>query len=152
MWGEGPWQDEPDQKNFIYKNYDCIILRNVMGVFCGYVRIPKNSKFLSEDMYMGLNVHGGITFAGENTDGDFFIGFDCGHYNDLCPVNVAMKSLYSDELNAKLEKLKLSVGDPLRFKPVYRDLQFVENEIMNMVDQMSKVRKITRRMEIEPTK
>lgn len=54
--------------------------------YCGYVEIPKDSKFygLGEDEADELfDIHGGITYTGElNETGNYVLGFDCRHFGD----------------------------------------------------------------------
>lgn len=55
--------------------------------YCGYVEIPKDSKFYNVDVFDDLDdeieAYGGINFA-ENLDetGNFVLGFDCNHIGD----------------------------------------------------------------------
>lgn len=69
-WGEGPWQQEPDKKQWTDSEtgYACMIFRApVTGALCGYVGVPishpayglgYDTKLLRE-----LEAHGGLTFA-----------------------------------------------------------------------------------------
>ena len=43
-WGNGPWQDEPDKKQWLDKEtgLPCLIVRNQLGALCGYVGVPAN--------------------------------------------------------------------------------------------------------------
>lgn len=55
---------------------------------CGYVKIPKEfSLYKSDYGSLNINCHGGLTFAGEIPiiyieDKDWWVGFDCLHYED----------------------------------------------------------------------
>jgi hypothetical protein len=82
-------------KDEIYKNYRIIVreLEGGMNIFsmpgywyCGYVVIPKDSKFYGvdyRDIEDKFDVHGGLTFSGEidGIDG-YLLGFDCAHAED----------------------------------------------------------------------
>lgn len=53
------------------------------GVWNGYVTLPKDCKE-PEDIN-NLNVHGGITYTGEDSAGNIVIGFDTAHLGDYSP-------------------------------------------------------------------
>lgn len=43
-WGLGPWQEEPDKRQWLDKEtgYPCLIVRNArLGFLCGYVGVPR---------------------------------------------------------------------------------------------------------------
>lgn len=44
-WGDGPWQDEPDKKQWRdpETGLPCLIVRGPGGALCGYVGVPANS-------------------------------------------------------------------------------------------------------------
>lgn len=105
----------PELYNFTYKNYFCEIHRNFMGVLCGYVTIPPNIKCKNFD---NIKVHGGITF----NDGHK-IGFDCGHFTDIVPIDSLLKNNYDLDRNHK----------------VYKDYNFVKSELYRIVDQLIKI-------------
>lgn len=85
-----------------------------------------------EDDYCGhrpesiLRCHGGITYSGRTIPGMkpelYYFGFDCGHLGDLSPG-----------LNETLSKVGLSPDT----SGVYRDQQYVEYEITDLVKQLS---------------
>lgn len=87
-WGPGPWQDEPDKKQWQDEatGYPCLIVRNtwVTGALCGYVAVskdhPLHGKGYSEERVFPctecsdgwhsscrpehhIEVHGGLGFA-----------------------------------------------------------------------------------------
>ena len=84
------WDLEPDERNFDYLGYVCMIRK--MPYFlnlCGYVLIPNTHFLYNKSMYELnelLDVHGGITFNGNLTKYEHFIGFDCAHGGDFIPV------------------------------------------------------------------
>lgn len=76
-----------------YRGYDIIIKLyglfkppNPKRWFCGYVRLPDGHVFYGHDDDMiadYINIHGGVTFAGELAGYDgFYVGFDCAHRGD----------------------------------------------------------------------
>lgn len=68
-WGAGPWQDEPDKKQWLdaTTGLPCLIVRNVhaSGVLCGYVGVPRGHPYYEKDYSdtPDLDVHGGLTYA-----------------------------------------------------------------------------------------
>lgn len=64
-----------------------------LGTWCGYVEVPERHPLHGADLYegncvddlMNLEVHGGVTFAGE-INGAYYIGFDCAHAGDYVPA------------------------------------------------------------------
>jgi hypothetical protein len=57
-WGEGPWQAEPDKRQWLdpVSGFACVILRQELGHLCGYVGVPP------EHAAYGIN-YNGITQA-----------------------------------------------------------------------------------------
>jgi hypothetical protein len=74
-WGTGPWNDEPDKRQWVDERtgYPCLMVRNgSMGFWCGYVGLPKGHRLYKQgydDSYRhGIEAHGGLTFAAECAD------------------------------------------------------------------------------------
>ena len=77
-----------------YKGFDYLVVLHSNGIRCGYVRIPEGHPFFRKTNYyeIDVDVHGGLTFGQEYGNmfsskayyfsPGFWIGFDCGHYND----------------------------------------------------------------------
>ena len=103
-WAPGPWQTEPDRKQWAAAadSLPCLILRDrYFGHLCGYVACdganPIHGKSYKTDMVRKLVVHGGVTFSGERTNiGNhqlddelpglmWWLGFDCAHVHDTVP-------------------------------------------------------------------
>jgi len=128
-WGEGPWQNEPDKVQWIYNGLDCMAVRNLSGVWCGYVGVPEGHPDFGkkyDDIYM--SVHGGLTYSGHVRDTPedtlnaevWWIGFDCGHCYDYSPVMaVQMPGIFDDT--------------------TYRDLAFVRSETERLADQLQEL-------------
>jgi len=106
-WGAGPWQSEPDKVQWpdAATGLPCLAVRNGAGNWCGYVGVPPGHALHGKDYGdVDADVHGGLTFAdacAPNADeasdichvpgvGEpehvWWLGFDCGHSNDLSPV------------------------------------------------------------------
>ena len=93
-------------------NSECIIRRTPSGWLCGYVKVSSDNNPIVID-FDKLYVHGGITFEGTldylDVDG-YWIGFDCAHAGDWSP----MLDVYG----------------------VYRDAEYVENELLKLTVQL----------------
>lgn len=146
---KGPWDDEPDKVQWVdgATGLDCLAVRNQLGNWCGYVGVPDDHPLHGKG-YGGVDVsvHGGLTFADGcddeapeghgichiplpgRPDNVWWLGFDCGHFNDLTP---ALIGAYGG-----LEALS---GDSW-LKPVYRDLEFVQRECESLAEQLAEVR------------
>lgn len=66
----------------------CLIRHGAFGCPCGYVAVPESHPLhgVSYSEYE-LDVHGGVTFAGDIEGYGWCIGFDMAHYGDLSPVD-----------------------------------------------------------------
>jgi len=134
-WARGPWDDEPDKKQWQDKatGYACMIRRNMVGALCGYVGVPEGHPDYGKDYDdVGVTAHGGLNFAGHCQPGDesealchvveegeddkvWWLGFDCSHCYDLMP---ASRPLFD------------ASGD------IYRDFPFVESEVESLALQL----------------
>lgn len=155
---EKPWLNEPNRVEFKYKGYDCLIQRvgrfhdefadDYLGHLCGYVALPKSHPYYGKNYDdIPIEVHGGLTYAracqgkichvpseGESDD-VWWVGFDCAHAGDLIPGIQKMREpvgLFYD-IDQKYAYLNLP-------EDVYRDIEFVRNEIEDMVDQLELVK------------
>jgi len=99
----GPWHAEPDHDEFRSESgRPCIIHRNGLGAWCGYVGVAPGHPWHGKDYDdVSAEVHGGLTYAdrcqgsichiaqpGESDD-VWWVGFDCIHSGDLSLSDVA---------------------------------------------------------------
>lgn len=157
-WGDGEWVNEPDVVPFKYKGYECEVERIVAfegtkhtrhtfgGHLCGYIRIPEghpiyNKKVFDLDNDLDIDVHGGLTF-GEMIDGEYWIGFDCAHTGDYMPSIEYLKKTNPTIMNVeKMFPIPKGMEDHPLFNPVYRNVEYVINEIKDAVDQLVEMEK-----------
>ena len=98
-WARGPWDNEPDRKDFTHAGYSCFILRNTSGNWCGYVGVPSTHSCYEKPYNdVDVNVHGGLTYADKcgghichipepgMPDDVWWLGFDTAHWGDLSPM------------------------------------------------------------------
>lgn len=137
-WGDGPWQNEPDKIQWMDEEtgLPCMIKRNPeIGFWCGYVGVSKGHAAYDKHYdSVSVDVHGGLTYANfcqpgpeehvichvvEDGEDDkvWWLGFDCGHYRDLCPYREWARG-YGFE------------GE------VYRDQAYVQNECRQLAKQL----------------
>lgn len=124
------WDREPDT---VQGEGYCIVRHKSMGFLCGYVSVPEGHPWFKQgyDEVRGaggeyVECHGGLTYAdssppqGED-EGNWWLGFDCGHYEDLIPHM------------SKLTGLERSGSD------TYRNLAYVIGECKSLLDQAEAV-------------
>ena len=136
-WNPGPWDKENiDKKVWVdpETGLDCMIHRNRMGSWCGYVGVPSSHEYFGTDYnkLQHLDAHGGLTFSSGCTsmdesgegichpadDGDhvWWLGFDCAHSFDACPRDYVQ-----------------SYGDFCE----YRNIEYVEKQVSALAKQLS---------------
>jgi hypothetical protein len=128
-WPKGPWNNEPDRIDWVYKGFSCMMIRNTLGNWCGYVAVPSDHPSYKkdyDDVY--VDVHGGLTYSDkcqENgvichvpepgmPDDVWWLGFDCGHSGDYLP---GLTFAYGDEND-------------------YKDVEYVRFEVISLADQL----------------
>jgi len=119
---------EPWIKIFEAEGLICIIIRNVLMNYCGYVVIPNDHPLYDksqEEIEDLLEVHGGITHVGSLSWAPnlFLIGFDCGHAHDIVPAMMKHFSTYVETHG----------------NATYRDINYVEQEVRRLAKQISNI-------------
>lgn len=125
----GPWKDEPNRVNWVYKDMDCMMVRHARSLhWCGYVGLPETHLYHGKsygeiENTMDVSVHGGLTYADacnhtvchitDKADNTWWLGFDCAHTGDVCPTH---------------ERIFMSDG-------YYKDLRYVKAETERLADQ-----------------
>lgn len=98
---------------------------------CGYVEVPERlgNPDYDESPIMELNVHGGVTYAGElpEMDGKYVVGYDCAHYGDLmkCPEELKGTSME--------HSFMYSEG-------IWRDVDYCTNECESLANQLVNIK------------
>ena len=138
-WPSGPWDNEPDRKEFEHAGLPCIVVRTRDGKLCGYVAVPPGHPLHGENYndVPSIRVHGGLTYSekcqghvchvpkpGESDDVWWF-GFDCGHGCDLVPEREA---LFRD-MGVKFSGL-MGSGK-------YRDWAYVTDQVQGLAEQLA---------------
>lgn len=139
----GPWDNEPNRKNWQHAGLDCMIVRvPSMLHLCGYVGVKPGHPLFgmgydAASEKIDADVHGGLTFADscsgnichvsdDPEDKTWWFGFDCTHYGDVSP----MMSAYHTRGFA-------DIGGP---SGEYRTIEFVTQEAERLAEQISKAK------------
>ena len=112
-------------------NLKCFIQRNPMGSWCGYVVIPKTFP-IDFEQEINLNCHGVVTYQSTNDSGDLVVGFDCSHHGDLVPKLLELEGILINDKDIS----------------IYRDKQYVIDEVNSMVEQILNIVSVKRHTKI----
>lgn len=122
----GPWHDEPDRVEVRHAELWCVLDRDDLGNWAGYVALPSDHPWVADDLDPTEEsgawddaVHGGITYCSERSpistevdDVVVWIGFDCAHASrgDLVPIyaEVRNRGIYRDYAFALDELCRLA--------------------------------------------
>lgn len=156
-WGDGPWMNEPDKVQFVDEEtgLPCLIVRQSShGALCGYVGVTEDHplyKVHYNKVELIVDVHGGLTYSNEcqpvevesigvchvpepgQPDHVWWFGFDCAHAFDLAP---GMRSMLRD--NGLFFE---------RDSDVYRDIDYVKEQIKELARQLHSARKVVYELE-----
>jgi len=130
------WQSEPDLMEWTHRGLPCRIQRaDVTGALCGYVGLHRRHAFYRVNPEaIFIEVHGGITYAAKETDGLWWLGFDCSHGGDYMP-----------RIAEILEQLCGSLPALVRGQ-TYKPLPWVKAETERLAAQLWKERHGRRRL------
>ena len=156
-WGEGEWVSEPDNVEFIYKDFRCKIKRMASpegvnlehmfgGYLCGYVQIPNELNFYDKSFDLDFDVHGGITYN-EIQENKNWIGFDCAHSHDYVPSTEYLYKTHPDFIKIKENEKEtfkacgIDYGKSFINLKSYKNLEFCINECKSLVGQIIEMKK-----------
>ncbi len=112
-----PWLSEPTEHLFESHGFVCFARRRtVTDTWCGYIYLPSTHPDFGRDYDdVEVHVHGGLTYADPEGDGDVWcFGFDCAHYMDVRPNS----KVFYDEMDT----------DPFA-GATWKSLDYVINEL-----------------------
>jgi hypothetical protein len=144
-WPPGPWHQEPDQKIWTddATGLPCAMRRNeVTGIWLGYVGVPRSHPLFGKgyDEASGLSVHGGLTYASEASNGEWwYFGFDCGHAFDAQPGLAALLNKPGIEgvPPETMQAIRSILDSPVA---TYRNMAYAENECRRLAAQLAAYR------------
>jgi len=137
---------------FEHCGYPCEVRMTHLFHRCGYVKVPKGhpayGKGWNDDIIDMLSVHGGVTYAADEEDGYWTLGFDCAHMGDM-PDLYAMEAAHdegeiSDEEYDTLRKYAAVIEpsfleDFFGLPPITWTEEMVIDETMEMAEQLRKM-------------
>lgn len=131
LWGRGPWRGEPDLAEFWHAGFRCETARSRMGTLCGYVLIPEGHPWHGLGRgQVPCDVHGDTTYCQATPDGAWRVGFDCGHFNDLIPMDADLYGhLIGGGMRRRLRRSR-AFG-----RGVYRTMQWTIRETQRLAEQ-----------------
>lgn len=156
-WGAGKWDDEPDKVQWVDTDtdLDCLMHRNPMGAWCGYVGVAEGHPAFGkhyDEVY--ATVHGGLTYSDFCQEGNdetigichvpaegrphrvWWLGFDCHHGMDHAPGYAASMRDLAAQMDAQFaglsEKLRVDEAE-------YRDRAYVEHEVAELAAQLAQM-------------
>lgn len=136
----GPWSTEPNKIQWVDEKTQlpCLIVRGGVGALCGYAGVYPGHLWHGVDYNeVGVGVHGGLTFSDGcghsedpaqgvchipepgTSDDVWWLGFDCGHFDDLSP-SIDANRIFSTFGVAR----------------VYRDVTYVKDEVTKLAAQL----------------
>lgn len=84
----------------------CKVILTEMGHRCGYVAVPKGHSTYGRNYDdIPVDVHGGLTYSSEGTDGNYWLGFDCAHSCDWTEFNQTGHKWTQQDVEAECERL-----------------------------------------------
>jgi hypothetical protein len=131
-------------KSGFIRGFKYVICKNEMGYLCGYLRIDNlYSAYAKDDFELNYICHGGITFTGvdELLSHKWWIGFDCGHYNDLPDLDLIEKE-YLKEAQAILIQSKIHQAILIQSKihvsnnVSFKDINYVTDQLISLTLQL----------------
>ena len=108
-------------EQFEAHGFNCeVITHPTLGHLCGYVDLPEGHPCWGTEC-TEVDVHGGITYAREHSDGYWRVGFDCAHIGDIVPGS----------------SRKYGGNDPSAFNDTFKDNAYVRRELERLAEQLS---------------
>lgn len=156
-WGDGPWQFEPDRLEFVHAGLPCMLIRNRLGNWCGYVAVCEGHPAFKQDYNnVPVDVHGGLTYSAPcqghichvpkpgEPDDVWWLGFDCGHAWDYIPAFAAMRKFGGpwevEPAYDHAEALRKAARRPGDWVEVYRDLGYVRKVTEDLAEQLARMK------------
>ena len=150
----GEWTEEPDRVDFHAHGFACLLHRNRMGAWCGYVGVAPwhpyhgkgyddiESDYIGGEFIGGVDVHGGLTYAGAcepplchipapgEVEELWWFGFDLAHAGDKVPVMLKYERDIPDWPESKYDRMD-----------IYRNVAYARMETTQLARQLRRTRR-----------
>jgi hypothetical protein len=144
-WGNGEWDNEPDEMNGEANGFPWAIRRGPCGHLCGYVGVPLDSPICGLDYdRLPVGVHGGLTYGHEGCAegtlavGWYWYGFDCAHCDDLTPRDAKWDPEHGFPVRGTYRNMKYVEGECWGLSYDLRKLEDLVRELIN-VDRLANI-------------
>jgi len=150
MLPSGPWHDEPDEERFEAHGHPCLLLRNPLGAWCGYVAIAPGHPWHGIDYgQIDAEVHGGLTYANAcaghichvpkpgEPDDVWWLGFDCIHAGDLSLSDIV-------DVSGIRARMRVELPSYDRSHESYKTIGFARNETIKLAQQAAEATRSAR--------
>jgi hypothetical protein len=135
-WGIGEWTNETDYLEFSHKGVRCQIMRNSLGILCGYIHLDSDHPWYGKEYgSIDADVHGGLTFSEMRRDSVYVFGFDCAHSGDVTPACQVALEASRKELSERMPHLKKILEEHELIPCSYKNIDYVTQECMRLADQ-----------------
>lgn len=132
------------EKRGTHRGYPYAVLFQKLGFRCGYVGIPKTDRYYGcDESEVPVCCHGGLTYADsflagvDDSNDIWWIGFDCAHWNDKEDYTAMLKYFPDDDDVKRIVQVHMSIESKFpNDGAAVKDLQFVENECISIIDQL----------------
>ena len=161
-WGSGPWDNEPDKIKWQddETGYQCFMLRNQFGAWCGYVSIPEEHPFygmesnrkvqIDKEKLMTRKVGNspplisimlqdkeefekGIVTLDLSVEVHGGITFTGEHFDEPGAWWIGFDCSHCDD---RCPGMNIDFIDDMQ---IYRNREYVENEIRNLAEQLKEI-------------
>lgn len=147
-WGDGPWMQEPDRVEWMYRGVLCLAIRHPQwGIWLGNVAVEPGHPWHGVDKFeIQASVHGGVTYSNTQDHGPIYslenprayvehwwIGFACSNKLDFRPGYRAL----CRALGVAESPGHVAGQDGIE----YRDLAYVKRECEQLADQLIAARR-----------
>ena len=130
------------EERFDYKGFPCVVLFMPMGYRCGYVGLPKSSKYYGKEYdLIPVDCHCGLTYSdnylfGQSDKDTWWIGFDCGHCCDGFDIE-KLKAYYREDKDVMAQSFFMhSYHMMINRDHNFRTTDYVKENCIGIVNQL----------------
>lgn len=140
QWGHGPWVREPDEVEFDHEGIECRLIRSCEpvgkgkkeflygGHWAGFVSVPKKHPAYDAPAIITTKILGGIKHDVPSGK-DHWVGIEANNPGDAIPSK-------EKKFKSWLGKLRPEYGDHAFDDPIYRDVDFMIEQVKLLAEQI----------------